>query len=111
MDAQPKARQLASSVLAIILWLVTAGLGLEAIYILKELFYLIYVGLGGSIAQAERFVPVLVFFLALVFLVFIIGTTEYHLKRVGKPESWRLFSWTIAVELSLLILYYILILL
>jgi len=109
MDAQPKARQIASSVLAIALWLVTAGLGLQAIYLVKEIFYLIYVSLGGSIARAERFVPVMVFFLALVFLVFIIGTTEYHLKRVGRPESWRLFGWTIAVELSLLILYYILI--
>ncbi len=108
MDEQPKARQITSSVLAMVLWLVTAGLGLQAIYLIKEIFYLIYVSLGGSIAQAERFVPVLVFFLALVFLVFIIGTTEYHLKRVGRPESWRLFGWTIAVELSLLILYYIL---
>jgi hypothetical protein len=109
MDAQPKARQIASSVLAIVLWLVTAGLGLQAIYLVKEIFYLIYVSLGGSIQEAELYVPALVFFLALAFLVFIIGTTEYHLKRVGRPESWRLFGWTIAVELSLLILYYILI--
>ena len=110
MDLQPKTRQIASGVLAMVLWLVTAGLGLQAIYLVKEIFYLIYVSLGGSIAQAERFVPVLVFFLALVFLVFIIGTTEYHLKRVGRPESWRLFGWTIAAELSLLILYYLLLL-
>src|SRR5215216_4411465 len=108
MDAQPKARQIASSILAIVLWLITTGLGLQAIYIVKEIFYLIYVSLGGSIQRAERFVPVLVFFMALGFLVFIIGTTEYHLKRVGRPESWRLFGWTIAVELSLLILYYLL---
>ena len=111
MDAQPKTRQLASGALALVLWLVTFGLGLQGIYFLKEIFYLIYVSLGGSVERAERFVPVLLFILALVFLVFIIGTTEYHLKRVGKPESWRLFGWTIAVELSLLILYYILILL
>jgi hypothetical protein len=110
MDAQPKARKIASSLLAIVLWLISAGLGLQAIYTVKEIFYLIYVSLGGSIQRAERFVPVLVFFLALGFLVFIIGTTEYHLKRVGRPESWRLFGWTIAVELSLLILYYLLLL-
>jgi hypothetical protein len=110
MDAQPKPRKIASSLLAIVLWLISAGLGLQAIYTVKEIFYLIYVSLGGSIQRAERFVPVLVFFLALGFLVFIIGTTEYHLKRVGRPESWRLFGWTIAVELSLLILYYLLLL-
>jgi len=108
MNEQPKARQIASSVMAVVLWLVTAVLGLEGIYLVKEIFYLIYVSLGGSVERAETFVPVLVFFLALAYLVFIIGTTEYHLKRVGRPESWRLFGWTIAVELSLVILYYLL---
>jgi hypothetical protein len=104
-----KTRQIGLNALAFVLWLLTAVLGLEAIYIVKELFYLIYVALGGSVGQAEQFVPGLVFVLALVYLVFIVGTTEYHLKRVGRPESWRLFGWSLAVELSLLILYYILI--
>jgi hypothetical protein len=49
-----------------------------------------------------------VFLLALVMLIFIIWSTEYHLKRVGKPESWRLFGWTIAVELSIILLNYFL---
>lgn len=110
MDAQPKARQIASSILAIVLWLVTFGLGLESIYLIREIYYLISVRLGGSIEQAENSVFGLLFFLALAFLVFIIASTEYHLKRVGKPESWRLFGWTIAAELSLLILYYLLLL-
>jgi len=107
MDVEPKTRQIASNVLAIVLWLVSFGLGLEGIYILTQILSLIYVSLGGSIDAAERALLVLAFFLALGFLVFIIASTEYHLKRVGKPESWRLFGWTIAVELSLLILYYI----
>jgi hypothetical protein len=109
MSSQEKPRQIGFTVLAIALWLLTAALGLEAIYLVKEIFYLIYVSLGGSVARAEVFVPVLVFFLALVYLAFIIGTTEYHRKRVGRPESWRLFGWSLAVEVSLLILYYILI--
>ena len=107
MDAQPKTRQIASSILAIVLWLVSFVLGLQGIYILTQIIALIYVSLGGSIDAAERSVLVVAFFLALGFLIFIIASTEYHRKRVGKPESWRLFGWTIAVELSLLILYYI----
>ena len=103
-----KTRQIGLNVLAFVLWLFTVALALEGIYILKELFYLIYVALGGSVARAEQFVPVLVFFLALGRLVFVIWTSEYHLKRAGRPESWRVFGWTIAVEVSLLILYYIL---
>ena len=109
MNEQSKTRQIASWVMAAVLWLITAVLGLEGIYLAKEIFYLIYVSLGGSVARAETFVPVLVFFLALAYLVFIIGTTEYHLKRVGQARSWRLFGWTLAVEVSLVILYYILI--
>ena len=108
MNEQPKARQITAFVITGLLWLVTAILGLEAIYLAKEIFYLIYVSLGGSVARAETFVPVLVFFLALLYLVFIISTTEYHRKRVGTRESWRLFGWTIAVEISLIILYYLL---
>ena len=102
-------KQIGLNALAFVLWLFTAVLGLEAIYIVKELFYLIYVTLGGGVEQAEAYVPALVFVLALFYLVFIIWTTEYHIKRVGRPESWRLFGWSLAVELSLLILYYILV--
>jgi hypothetical protein len=107
MDTQPKVRQIASAVIATVLWVVTAGLGLEAIYIGKELFYLIYLRLGGSIDPAERYALLLVFFLGLVYLVFIVSTTEYHRKRIGRPESWRLFGLTLAVEVSLVVLYYL----
>jgi hypothetical protein len=110
VDQEAKKPQIAFTLLAIVLWFITFGLGLNTIYVLKEIYYLIYVSLGGSVERAETFVPLLVFILGLGFLVFIIGTTEYHLKRVGRPESWRLFGRTIAVELSLLILYYILLL-
>lgn len=107
MDVEPKT-SFASSALALILWIISAVLGLQSIYYLKELFYVIYVSLGGGIAQAELFVPGLVFVLALLYLIFIVGTTEYHIKRVGRPESWRLFGWTIAIEVGILIIYYLL---
>lgn len=107
MNLQPKTK-FTSSALAVVLWIISAVLGLQSIYLIKEIFYLIYVSLGGNVKRAETFVPALVFVLALVYLVFIVGTTEYHMKRAGRPESWRLFGWTIAVEVSLLILYYIL---
>jgi len=108
MNEHPQTRPIGSTILAIVLWLVSFGLALQSIYIIKEIVYLITVRLGGSVRQAENFLPTLIFILALLVMAFIIGSTEYHMKRVGKPESWRLFGWTIAVELSLLILYYIL---
>ena len=108
MDGQPKPRQFPPGILAVVLWLVSFVLGLQAIYGLAQIIGLIQVRLGGSVKGAALSSYGLVFFLALGFLVFIIASTEYHMKRVGKPESWRLFGWTIAVELSLLILYYLL---
>jgi hypothetical protein len=105
---QSNVGKVASMALTVVLWLVTMGLGLEAIYMCKEIFYLVFVQLGGNIRVAERIVLLFVFFLGVVFLVFAIGTTEYHRKWAGQPKSWRVFAWSIAVELSILALYYLL---
>lgn len=104
MDAQTKSGYLPGLV-AIVLWLITFGLGLQTIYDLTQILMLLQVALGGELEQARLSVTGLIFFLALLFLVYIIWSTEYHIKRVGKPESWRLFGWTIAVELSIIVLY------
>jgi hypothetical protein len=104
MDVQPKQGLLPGPV-AIVLWLVVFGLGLQAMYDMTQLIMLLQVALGSGLEQARMSVTGLIFVLALLFLVYVIWSTEYHLKRVGKPESWRLFGWTIAVELSIIILY------
>ncbi len=110
MDERPRARQLLFGLLAFVLWLVTFGLGLECMYVLREIFYLVFVSMGGSLVKAERFSLAVVFVLGLAFLVFFIATAEYHRKRLGTRESWKLFAWSIAIELSIIVLYYILIL-
>ena len=108
MNAETKPGKLLPGMLAIVLWLLVFGLGLQAIYDLIQILSLIRVALGGSLAAVEASTPVVVFLLALVMLVYIIWSTEYHIKRVGTPESWRLFGWTIAVELSIILLNYLL---
>jgi hypothetical protein len=108
MNAETKPGNLLPGLLAIVLWLVQFGLGLQAIYDLLQILSLIRVALGGNLADIQASTPVVVFLLALVMLVYIIWSTEYHIKRVGKPESWRLFGWTIAVELSIILLNYLL---
>jgi len=70
---------------------------------------LIYTYFRGSLRTVEMLSLILVFLMGLALLLFVIGTAEYHRKRVGRPESWRLFGWTIAAELSILVLYYILV--
>jgi len=108
MNAQPNMRKVATTSLAVFLWLVTVGLGLAAILAIRDLISLIFVGLGGSLETIEAFAQCLVIILGLVFLTFVISTGEYHYKRIGQPKSWRLFGWTIAVEVSLQVLYYLL---
>ena len=108
MDAQPQPRPVGSSILAIVLWLVSFGLGLQAIYDLLQIIAVLGIAMGSSAEDAQTSLPVLIFFLALLMLIFMIWSTEYHMKRVGKPESWRLFGWTIAVELSIILLNYLL---
>ena len=108
MNAQTKSGKMLPGLLAIVLWLITFGLGLQAIYDLMQIISLVRVALGGSLAAIQASTPVAVFLLALLFLIYIIWSTEYHIKRVGSMESWRLFGWTIAVELSIILLNYLL---
>lgn len=108
MDEKPSAQQVTSAVLAIVLWLLTLGLGMNGIYVVKEIFYLLFSSLGGNMQMAEQYALILVFLLGLSFTVFVIGSAEYHRKHVGKHESWRLFAWSLAIEISITVLYYIL---
>lgn len=108
MEAQPKTKQILSIVIAIFLWLLTIVLGLEGINVFGKLVGLIVVSFGGDLRTVSAISPWLTFLLGIIFLVFFIVTTEYHRKRVGRPESWRLFGWSIAVEVSIIILYYLL---
>lgn len=108
MNVETRPGKKLPGLLAIVLWLLVFGLGLQAIYDFMQLLSLIRVALGGNLANIEASTPVVVFFLALLFLIYIIWSTEYHIKRVGTPESWRLFGWTIAVELSIILLNYLL---
>ena len=108
MDEKLSSQQIMVAVLAFVLWLLTIGLGMNGIYQVKEIFYLIFSSLGGNMQNAEQFALILVFVLGLSFTVFVIGSAEYHRKYVGKPASWRLFVWTLAIEVSVTVLYYIL---
>jgi hypothetical protein len=101
-------QQFVSSVLAILLWLLSFGLGLEALYCLIQLYFLISALLSQGVEETPSSVLGIGFLLALAFLLFTVGTTEYHSKRVGTRESWRLFAWSIGVEAGIIALYYIL---
>lgn len=108
MTDQVKRTPLLTSLLALVLWLLTFALGLECINTLKDLYIYVLVRLGQTTEQAETLAPALVFFVGFAFMIFVIWSTEYHIKKLGESASWRLFGWTVAVELSIEILYYLL---
>ena len=53
-------------------------------------------------AQALGIVALLV--MSIVCIGVAIGCGEYHLKHFGQPQSWKLFSRTIAAEVAVLVL-------
>ncbi len=108
MTEQVKRTPLLTSLLAFVLWLFTFAMGLECINTLKNIYIYVLVRLGQTTQQAQLLAPAVVFIAGFAFMVFVIWSTEYHVKRLGESQSWRLFGWTLGVELSIEVLYYLL---
>jgi len=108
-------RLIVSGVLAFLLWVGTAILGLYEIFLVREILFRLYARFwGSSDGRGQDYwralalgnwalIPLSVLWLALV-----VGGGEYHYRRVGQRSSWKLFGWTIAVEVLILILPWIL---
>jgi hypothetical protein len=94
------------------LWLTTVILGLLSVLASREMIMRTYLRFFPGEAWAASvgkgslsFLNILIAFpLAIVFIVIVIGGFEYHHKRLGQPQSWRLLARTLAVELSILLL-------
>ncbi len=88
-------------VAALGLWLATIGIGVADIYYLREIFFGIYARLSHEVAPALFWGNLLVVFAAIGLVVFIVMSSEYHRRRLGKHESWDLFAWSLVVELAI----------
>ncbi len=97
--SQPKT--ILQSAAAVILWLVTAALGLADVYFVRELFFAVYARLAKDNAPALFWGDMLVVLAAVGFVAFLIASGEYHRKHVGERKSWRLFAWSLAVMLAI----------
>ena len=105
-ESAPK-KSILSAILAIILWLLSFGLGLGDIYASRELVSLFVLSQTNHLAEATNAGLTSTWVLGLAYLVLIIITTEYHFKHYGTPKSWKLFAWTFAVEILIYIIYII----
>ena len=95
-------------VLAVVLWAGTSVLAFLEILIVREIVLRIYAhfaATGGFYERAYGGGVILgvgaAMTMGVVCVGIIIGGGEYHLKNFGQPKSWRLFGWTIAVEVSI----------
>jgi hypothetical protein len=86
-------------ILAVGLWLVTIALGIADIYYIRELYFALYARRSFDAAPALLWGDILVVVAAIVFVGFILWSSEYHRRRYGRLESWKLFAWTLGVEL------------
>jgi hypothetical protein len=95
------------SILAIMLWLLTAILGVLTLIFTRELALRIYLSFQPLQAGAARsglslVNAVVTMSLAIVAIGILIAGIEFHRTRVGTPESWRMYARTLAFEVGLL---------
>jgi anti-sigma factor RsiW len=89
--------------LAFLLWIGTAIVGLQVIVVVMDLLMWL-----ASLGLAAGVVILSVWPLCIVWIALVVGGGEYHYQRLGQRSSWRLFGWTITVELLILMLPYVL---
>ena len=100
-----------SGVFAFALWAGTAAAGIVAISTVLDTALRVYAAFwgdygfyGSDYRGALALRTLLVFPLAILWLAVVVGGGEYHYKKFGRAESWRLFARTIAVEVSVFVL-------
>ncbi len=110
IDLEAKVK-LSVQITTFMLWCVTSILGFLSLPYALNIATGIYAGFWGdygfygrtySTAVALR--QFLVFPLAILVIVVVIGGAEYHLRHVGKPESWRVFAQTLGAELAIFLM-------
>lgn len=97
-------RLVLSGVLAFILWVGTAIVGLQAMTVVRDMFAWILVHVFGGLWPAVSLSNWSLIPLGIVWIALVVGGGEYHYKRIGQRSSWKLFGWTIAAEAFILAL-------
>jgi hypothetical protein len=93
--------RLAYAALVFLLWLGSAVVALYEIYLIQGV--VIYLGIVLSavnwLSVLGAFTP---FLLGMVWIGLVIGGGELHYRRFGTPASWKLFAWTLGIEMLIL---------
>lgn len=106
-----RSKNLGLPLLAVGLWVVTSAVAFLEILTAREIVYRVYAhfaatgGFYGRDYWGARAIGIgVALIMGILCVGVIIAAGEYHLKNFGTLKSWRLFGWTIAAELSILVL-------
>jgi predicted anti-sigma-YlaC factor YlaD len=95
-------------ILAALLWLGTFIIGFLNLLVIVDLAVTGYLIVGGD-ADGATVIGILAAIIAvMVYIGVVIGGAEYHYKNVGQPGSWKLFTWTLIIQLFIMVLPYFL---
>ena len=100
-------RLILSGVLAFTLWVGTAIVGLQVMVVVRDVFCWVLLQVLSDLWSAIGLSNWALIPLGILWVALVVGGGEYHYKRVGQRSSWKLFGWTVAVELLILIASYI----
>ena len=103
--------------LAVLLWLTSVALGIIEIVPVQGAILTLYAWIlsrgGGAPEQLPNsywstvlLSQVIMGLLAIVTVGLVVGTGEYHAKHVGERRSWRLFGWTLGIQILILLVTY-----
>jgi hypothetical protein len=96
-----------TGVVVFLLWLATAALGLVVVGLSREIAWGIYATFSTDAALMGVLGQGILVFMAILWLIYVIGSAEYHWKHAGKQNSWNVLIWAVALELLFLILYFV----
>ncbi|MBZ0298917.1 MAG: hypothetical protein K8J31_04205 [Anaerolineae bacterium] len=108
----PQTKKLALGAVTLVLWLATVALGFLAFVAFQDILttgvaFLIarqpdigVVAARGWITTARNVSTILG---GLGWLAIMVGGMEYHFRHVGQRGSWRMFAWTLGIELALIV--------
>jgi hypothetical protein len=102
-------RMIALVLVAAILWLGSAFIGLLNIIIIRDLAIMATISVGGRAAEAGLAAIMAVIVAGMLYIGMVIGGAEYHYRNIGQPGSWKLFSITLLGQLFILILPYLIV--
>ncbi len=97
----------ALKILAFVLWVVTTVLAIISIYLIYQISLAIFAHFSSDLPVATVIAYVAAILATFACMVTVIATGEYHRKHAGTRESWTVFAWTVAIELLILILRFV----